>query len=65
MRSARIPLNASDMHSVNVLHAATREQLQRAMANVPTWQRTALRELARYIEDGANARASDNGATQK
>jgi hypothetical protein len=57
----RVPLNALDAVAVRLLHGATHEQLLCAVARLPTYQRTALRELARELERGQLLAIVPNG----
>jgi hypothetical protein len=46
----RVPLSQADRHAVDVLARATSSELDLAMFRAPTYQRTAVRELARILE---------------
>lgn len=50
MRATRIPLSTADEQAIEVVHGASRAELEAAMKRIPTYQRTALRELARMLE---------------
>lgn len=60
-RLPRIPLNALDVHAAHELQAASLESLLCAFARLPTYQRTALRELVREIERGQLLAVVPNG----
>jgi hypothetical protein len=50
MALRRVPLSQADRHAADVLAHRGRSELDFAMYRVPTYQRTALHELARVLE---------------
>jgi hypothetical protein len=64
MALPRVPLNALDVSAVRAMHDATLEQLLCAVARMPTYQRTALRELMHELERGQLLAIVPNGQGQ-
>ena len=64
MALPRVPLHALDVQAAHALHSATFNQLLCAMARLPTYQRTALRELMREVERGQLLAIVPNGQDQ-
>jgi hypothetical protein len=57
----RVPLNVLDVQAARALHGASFERLLCAVARLPTYQRTALRELARELGRGELLAIVPNG----